>query len=339
MTTRFLVLCTLDVTHVYYGGGACRDFTFVAPADTGAVLRRGRLLMKTLDGRLYILFEADDNDAPLTPIPGAVLRIGLHATNTAFVNFTALTFAPGPEVAVYTNGAGNAQLGAATTAIPTGRLLTRTLTQAARPVTVTVTNAVGPAPATATITAALDRPDVSFDFGAFRPGLYTVTESYPNNVTHAATYYFDPELAREPLVGVVEIAIASAFYANPPSLAIAFDAKAETLKYYVVARDYTDPEFDQIGVSQFVAQGQPEITFTRKLPAAFAASDLSPALLASGGAKLALFHSDAPVKRRAGGYARVQLSRNGEVIISNLPQVTADRTNADVIVHLSKPKP
>ena len=338
MTTRFLVLCTLDVTHVYYGG-ACRDFAFVAPADTAAVLRRGRLLMKTLDGRLYILFEADDNDAAMTPMPGAILRVGLQATNTAFANFTALTFSPGSEIAVYTNGGGNAQLGAPTTAIPTGRLLTRTLTQADRPVTVAPTNAAGPAPTPTTITAALDRPDVSFDLGAFRAGLYTLTESYPNNVTHSATYYFDPELTREPLFAVVEIAIAPAFYAAPPSFAIALDAKAETLKYYVVARDYTDPEFDQIGVAQFVAQGQPEITFTRKLPAAFAPSDLSPALLVSGSAKLALFHSDAPVKRRAGGYARVQLSRNGEVIISNLPQVAADRTNADLIVHLSKPKP
>jgi hypothetical protein len=338
MNTRFRVLCTLDVTHAYYDG-VCRDFAFVTPADTMVLLGRGRLLVRTLNGRLYVLFEARDNGTPVTSVPGGLLRIGLQTMNAAFSNFTSLPFSPASAIAVYTNGQGSAQLNAPTSAMPTGRILTRTLTQPDRPMNVTVTGDANQGPPPATVTTALDRPDVSFDLDGFRAGLYVLAENYPNNVQHTATYYLDPELAREPLFGVVEITIASGFYNAPPSFAVAFDAKAETLKYYIVAHGYTDNEFDQLAVSQFVANGPPDVTFTKKLPAAFTGSDLPPSLLAGDGAKVALFHSAAPVKRRAGGYSRVQLSRNGEVIISNLPQVAADRPNADLIVHLSKPKP
>jgi hypothetical protein len=338
MTTRFLVLCTLDVTHVYYGG-QCRDFTYVIPDDAARLLRRGRLLTRTLDGKLYVLFEADDNDAPLTPMPGAAMRIGLRLNNSFFSNFTALAFSPGSAVAVYRNGAGDTQLGAPTTAALAGSLLTAALSQSARPVSVTVSNAGGVGPPPIEVTAAADQESASFDLAGFAPGLYTVVETYPGNVQNTRAFYVDPELAREPLFGVVEIAIAAGFYAAPPAFSIAFDAREETLKYYVVGGNYTDAEFDQIGVAQLSANGPPEITFARKLPAAFAPSDLPPELVAPGGVKLALFESTAPVKRRAGGYARVQLSRQNDVIISNLPQVTPDRPNADLIVHLSKPKP
>lgn len=338
MTTRFLVLCTLDVTHVYYGG-SCRDFTFVIPDDVAGLLRRGRLLQRTLDGKLYVLFEADENDAPLTPLPGAVMRIGLRLNNAFFSNFTSLAFSPGSAVAVYTNGAGGTQLGAPATALLSGRLLTAALSQDARPATVTATNAGGLAPPPIVVTAAADQESVSFDLTGFPPGLYTVVEKYPGNVEHTSVFYLAPELAHEPLFGVVEIAIAAGFYAAPPAFSIAFDARAETLKYYVVGRNYTDPEFDQIAVTQMSANGPPEIAFTKKLPASFTPSDLPPSLVAPGGDKLALFESTALVKRRAGGYARVQLSRQNAVVISNLPQVTPDRPNADLIVHLSKPKP
>lgn len=338
MITRFLVLCTLDVTHVYYGG-SCRDFTFVIPPDVGALVRRGRLLPRTLDGKLYVLFEADENDAPRTPLPGAVMRIGLCLNNTSFSNFTALAFSPGSAVAIYGNGAGNAQLGAPTTAVLSGNLLTVPLSQGDRPVTVTASPTGGAAPPPIEVTTAADRDSVSFDLTGFAPGLYTVVEAYPGSVEHSRAFYVDPELAREPLFGVVEITIAAGFYAAAPAFSVAFDARAETLKYYVVARGYTDAEFAQIDVSQLSANGPPEITFTKKLPAAFTPSDLPASLVAPGGAKLALFQSTAPVKRKAGGYTRVQLRRQNDVIISNLPQVAPDRPNADLIVHLSKPKP
>ena len=44
-----------------------------------------------------------------------------------------------------------------------------------------------------------------------------------------------------------------------------------------------------------------------------------------------------PIDRRAGGYRKLQLSRNGEVLVQHLPQAGSDRGQARFIVHLSKP--
>jgi hypothetical protein len=50
-----------------------------------------------------------------------------------------------------------------------------------------------------------------------------------------------------------------------------------------------------------------------------------------------LFRSQAPVARRQRGRRKIQLNRNGEVLIEHLPQPGAERATADLIVHLSKP--
>ena len=337
MTTRFLTLFTLEVTHAYYDG-ACRDFTFLIPADTAAMLKRGRLMVRVVDGRLFVLFEADETGRPVVPAPGAILRLGLQLTNASFANFTAVTFALGSELAVYANGAAAGALDAPVTAVPAGRFLTQTLAQAGRPVDVTMTNAAGQGPKAATVTDA-DQASASLDLVNLRPGRYTLVEHYPAAVNLSTEYYLDPELSRQSLFGIVEIAVANAFYAAAPAFTIAFDAKEETLKYYVVAHEYNDVEFGQLGVAQSAANGPVDVTFSKKLVGAFTSSDLPATFFTADGAKVALFQSDAVVKRRVRGYPRIELSRNGEVIIGNLPQVAADRPTADLIVHLSKPKP
>jgi len=50
MNITFSVLCSVEVTHAYYGG-RCPDVAFVIPSDSGASLRRGRLIVKPFDGR------------------------------------------------------------------------------------------------------------------------------------------------------------------------------------------------------------------------------------------------------------------------------------------------
>ena len=54
-------------------------------------------------------------------------------------------------------------------------------------------------------------------------------------------------------------------------------------------------------------------------------------------ARIVLFQSSAPVARRAGGYRKLQLRRNAEVLVQHLPQAGSDRAQARFIVHLAKP--
>ena len=342
MITRFSPLCTLDVTHTYYGG-ACRDFIYVVPADTAALLKRARMLLRVMDGRVHVLFEAADDGTPLLQLPGARLRLGLQLANPSFFNFTILPMKPGVEAAVYTNPAAGTALAAPVASALTGRVLTRTLSRVDRPVTVTVVNAdnKGPEPVTVSQTG---QPSVSFDLDGFAPGLFTVKEDYhgvPIAVT--TTHYADAELSREALFGVIEIEVGGAFYATPPAFTIAFDAPAETLNYYVVAANYTDTEFSQLGVAHSATlaadAGVPVISFTRIQSSAFTAAELPISLLGGDSGRVVLFRSIGPVKRRNGGYPGVQLVRNGDVVRGSLPQAAPDRPSADLVVHLSKSKP
>jgi len=342
MITRFSPLCTLDVTHTYYGG-ACRDFTYVVPADTAALLKRAKMLLRVMNGRVHVLFEAAEDGTPLLTLPGARLRLGLQLANPSFFNFTILPTAPGVEAAVYANPAAGTALAAPVAAALTGRVLTRTLSRADRPVTVSVVNAAHQGPAPLTVSQA-GQPSVSFDLDGFAPGLYTVKEDYTGvPITVTTTYYADAELSREALFGVIEIEVAGAFYTTPPAFTIAFDAPAETLNYYVVAANYTDTEFGQLGVAHHATQaadaGVPVIAFTKIQSSAFTAAELPISLLGGDAGRVVLFRSSAPVKRRNGGYPGVQLVRNGVPIRSSLPQAAPDRPSADLVVHLSKSKP
>jgi len=148
----------------------------------------------------------------------------------------------------------------------------------------------------------------------------------------------DAELLAAGLFGVVEIEVGAGFYAAAPEFGIAFEARAETLKYYVVARNYPSAEFDDLGVSDagFAAEARPQIQFDRVAASAFGADDLPAALLGGADARVALFRSQAPVARRARARRRIQLARNTEVIVSQLPQPGAAAPTADLVIHLSK---
>jgi hypothetical protein len=148
----------------------------------------------------------------------------------------------------------------------------------------------------------------------------------------------DAELLREGLFGVVEIGIDAAFYDAPPAFRIGFAAREETLRYYVVARNYPANEFNQLEVSDagFSAEGRAEVRFDRVAPSSFGAGELPAALLGAADARIALFRSQTPLARREKARRRIQLARNGEVIIPQLPQPGAASATADLIVHLSK---
>lgn len=155
----------------------------------------------------------------------------------------------------------------------------------------------------------------------------------------AAADLADPELARQGVFGVVEVRIDAGLYDAPAAFEIAFQAREETLRYYLVVRRYGAAEIDQLSVADagFTDEGRPEIRFTRVPAGDIAETEIAPALLGGSDATVVLFRSQAPVARRQRGRRKIQLSRNGEVLIEHLPQPGAERATADLIVHLSKP--
>jgi hypothetical protein len=340
MTTIFATLCTLSITHGYYGG-PCRDVAFVVPEDTAALARRGKLLLKQREGQLHVLVEQGADRKALRSIAGSVLRIGLQPTAPFFFNVTALDVSPGRTVALYANAAA-APLTPSGTATPTGTILSHVLSRADRPVTVSVADAAGRGPEAIEVDASSARPSVSFDMNGFAPGRYTVTETYEAG-TATAVYYVDPALVREPLLAVVEIAIAEAFYTTAAALEVPLEARTARLRYYVVAHDYTDVEVGQLSIADKGAEEDERspIAFTKIATAAGlddAEKGVAAILARSARDRIVLFRSDAEVARRAGGCTKLELSRNGAALIANLPQAAADRPDSDLVIHLSKPK-
>ena len=272
---EFAPLLTLEVTHDYYGG-RCPDFGVWIPSTTERRLAGGRVLAKTREDRLNLLFEkkeAGANLEPLLPLAGRTLQFGLKLLNPGFPNFTELPFLFGEGLPLYRNaGADPSQLQA--------------------PVTLLLDPA------------------------------------------HAE----DAELLREGLFCLVEITVDAGFYAAPPAFEIAFQARAETLKYYVVARNYTAGEFNQLDVSDagFAADARPQIRFDRIPPSGFTSAEIPAAQLGGSDARVTLFRSQQPVARQDKARKRIQLARNNDVIIAQLPQPGAAAATADLVVHLSK---
>ena len=332
MITTFHTLCTVAVSHGYYSD-ICRDFDFIVPADSAALLRNGKLIARVRDGTLHLLYEADDEGAALIPMAGTTLRFGMKLLNLLFSNFSDSAVA----TPLYRNSAIAGTLDLAQVVVMTGRFVCHTIAKSIRPVTVTISNGDGHLIKTATITAANDRSAVSFDLAGHSAGEYSVVEKYPDE-TVTASYYSDPELQRAGISGVVEIKIAGDFYASPPAFIICFNAKQETLKYYVVAGNYTAAEFDHLSVSDtgYVDEGRPRIDFTRVPSASFASDDIPSGMIAKEGERIVLFKSQTLVARRETARKKIQLSKNGDVLIRNLPQAGADKVSGDFFIHISK---
>jgi hypothetical protein len=152
----------------------------------------------------------------------------------------------------------------------------------------------------------------------------------------------DRELWRRGAFGVVDVAIAAALYASPASYRIRFQARADTLRYYVVVKGFSNGDVDQLAVQEQApnSPGRPdEVRFEKVPPAQLTADERSRTeILGSDGAKVLLFRSATSVARRERSARQIQLMRNTEPVIERLPQPGKDRGTADLIVHLSKSK-
>lgn len=340
MTTQFKILFTVNIAHRYYNTG-CKDFDFVFPADTAQLFRNGKLLAKVREGVLYVLFEADEAGLPLIPIAERKLRIGLKLLNPFFSNFTDLTLKVDEKILLYQNTRPVNALSTPKNAVLVGALFRHLLTRNRRPVTVTLKDSTEQSLATGIITADQNATDVPFDLTGKDAGAYTVEETYSSSsrpVRVFLPYYLDTELLQLGVFGVIEIDIKSTFYRSTPAFNVRFNAKGETLKYYVIAKNYTDVEFNRLSVTDVVpiAGGRP-LLFSKLASTAFTANEISPALLlGNGGGKLVLFQSQGVVRQEK-ARKNIQLSNNGNVLVTHLPQPSTNRPNSDLIIHVSKP--
>lgn len=332
MSIHFRTLLEVEIEHGYYRG-LCGDIDFVVPGSEAA-LAAGKLLTRVRDGRLRVLFEADDAGNPLRDIHGTTLLIGLRVTNPYFANFTEAPVASGGLV-LYGNRADPRAFDqplAADFIAPRQRIVPA---QATRPLTL-LWQYQGASLVEQTLLAGQE--DALFETRDWPLGRYLLTETAAGPA-QASHWLQSPALASEQLWGVLALTVDRNFYPNSPTFRVQLQARSEQLKYYVVAQNFGATEFGQLQLADAGAgeQGRAVLNFDRVLPAAFTADDLPPSVLGDADARIVLFQSSLPVARRAGGYRKLQLRRNAEVLVQHLPQAGSDRAQARFIVHLAKP--
>ena len=214
MITTYRKLFTLNVAQGNYSDW-CRDLNFIVPADTACLLRAGKLIAKALDGKLNVLYEADDGGVALVPMAGARLRFGMKLQNPLFSNVTK----SGGPTTLFRNTMAEGNLDPALDVVMTGRILSHEITETIRPVTIAVNDSSGFLLQKETITADNDSSTIFCDLSRQAVGAYCVMENYPAE-TKNITYYYDVDLSQADVFGVVEIEINSDFYYSRPSFSI-----------------------------------------------------------------------------------------------------------------------
>src|SRR5574343_911131 len=331
MQIRFEPLLTLEIAHGYYDA-LCPDLAYMVRPGEPA-LAAGKLLIRPHEGRLVVLHEVDKDKKALRKIDGSTLLIGLRPLNPALANFTAPVVDPG-FLPLFANSASPT---AFDPALPARLLAARQRvlpSLAPRPLTLRWARNGMPV---AEQTLRPGDADALFETRDWPAGHYTLTETAggPSVVSHWLQL---PEWGGESLWGVLAVTIDASFYTAPPALRLSLQARTEHLQYFVVARNFGSTEFSQIQFADAgaVEQGRSPLVFDRILPTPTMPGDMPPSALGSGTDQYVLFPSRLPLPRRAGGYRKLQLRRNTQVLIPHLPQAGTDRAQARFIVHLAK---
>ena len=340
MITAFKTLFTLAIPHDYYGG-LSSDFEFIVPGATQQTARNLKLLAKPLQNTLHVLYEAAEDGTPLTSAIGSKLRFGLKLVNSNFCNFSLLNFTPGTSSMFWENKTAPGKLDPARSLSLTGDRLTHLLANAERPAQAALLDSTGNQLKVTTVAEVEKLSSVFFNLAGVPVGAISLEETYLTVPKKMTSYYHDPELQSAAVFGVAEIKIGAGFYAAPPAFEIPFAARSEVLKYYIVAGKYDDTDLAKLTVSDrgFVDEKRSEVKFDKVAASDFSKDELPAALLAPGDSKVVLFKSTAVVARQKKARRKIQLSRNGKVLIEHLPQPAPDAANADIIVHVAIPKP
>jgi hypothetical protein len=323
MIVRFTPLLSLVVRHRYLDDAAplCE---FVLPADALSRLRAGRHLARATRDALHVLFEADEQGAPLASLAGDTLRVGVRLVDPELALHTQPQ-TPG-TLRVLDNAADADTLASAGDIATTGSQLRYPLQSANRPLALSLEPPAGVVAAARVLRG--EETEAVFDLAAAPPGRKRVIEA------GAAPFarYFDPAFAAAGCDRAVEFRIAGNHYLAPAQLTLQYETVSDVLRYFVVVRHASNGALDQLEVKD-PAGG---LTFTRaKLPAMSPAEVAFAAPLGVPASELVLFRSTALVPHRAAPRKGVHLARGAVKLVDDLPQPSAGRASADFVIYVS----
>jgi len=335
MNTGFRTLWTVSVSHTFHDG-VCDALRFVVPPATQADLKAMRCTARELNGQLHVLIEEDADGHAMVDSTGRTLVFGLQPASTLFSQYTRDPALTKGDRALFTNEADVDVIGA----LPRGvRIeaprMSITPTRATRPLTLRALSAEGLPRASVT----LKDTDAAWhwDAGALSGEVLITEEVLPGHVLAQQRLFIGQGLSD--CWGLLQLQVAAGHVLQGHAFTLSLAARTDVLRYYVLVKPVNPADLDSIKVVDqgAAAAGRTPIGFTAHLPP-FGAGHLTPDLLDPDHTRqVVLFEADAPLARQARGPHGIALQRLGEVVIGDLPQPGAERSDAQFVVHLSKP--
>lgn len=333
MMSEWTTLCTVQVTHIYWGGD-CADLEFVIPRSMGVILCRARVLARSTLGKLMLLVELNDQGGARFSLAGMALYFGIRLVQPYLSNYTALAV----RCPLYSNRGQPATLAAPVECLLTGSRLSVPVGELLRPAEVVVRDLSGASLRAESLAEDDARTEITLELSGLPAGRYTLETADSGGVEQRALI-LEPELAASGAFGLLELTPSDAPLAAPPALTLPLTALAQHLCFYVVAHHFSASDFALLSVQDAGAaeDNRAPIAFERVESSAFTDAELPVTLLGDSEDQIALFRSTDPLARQARGRKRLQLNKNGDVLIANLPQPCAQSSTSDIIVRVSKP--
>lgn len=335
MNIGFRTLLTISVSHDFHDG-VCDALSFVVPPATQDALKAMRGMARELNGQLHVLIEEDADGHAQIDSTGRTLVFGLQPVSNLFAQYTGdLALAKG-ERPLFTNEASVDAIGAAPRGVRiVAPRMSITPISAARPLTLRAITAEGLPKASIT----LKDTDAAWqwDAGGLTGEVLITEEDQPGHVLAQQRLFIGQGLSD--CWGLLQLKIGADHVLHGHAFTLSLAAREDVLRYYVLVKPANQADLDSIKVLDqgAAAAGRTPIVFTPHLPP-FGAGHLTPDLLDPDHTRqVVLFEADAPLARQARGPHGIALQRLGEVLIGDLPQPGAERSDAQFVVHLSKP--
>lgn len=335
MNTGFRTLWTIAVSHDFHGG-VCDALSFVVPPATQDALKAMRAMARELNGQLHVLIEEDADGKAVIDSAGRSLVFGLLPGSTLFAQYTADQGLAAGQRALFTNEVNADAIGAGPRGVRiVAPRMSITPINAVRPLTLRAITAEGLPKASIT----LKDTDAAWqwDAGGLLGEVLITEEDQPGHVLAQQRLFIGQGLSD--CWGLLQLTITADHVLHGRAFTLDLPAREDLLRYYVLVKPANQADLDSIKVLDqgAAAAGRTPIVFTPRLPP-FGAGYLTPDLLDPDHTRqIVLFEADAPLARQARGPHGIALQRLGEVVIGDLPQPGAERSDAQFVVHLSKP--
>jgi hypothetical protein len=324
-------LFTIRLMHEYYADNVCKDFIIRPTTSTQKLLRNYGILFKSLANGAVLLYEASDNSGtPKFPIDTAIgLRFGLYLQNPLFPNFTDVTFSSDTSAIHYFNNLNPAIAGQEHTIIDYATKISAPL-----PLTTKWLNLIKEDPSAAYVVLK-DADDTTYklgfnktldelkvDMSNYFEGTYSVQQynksGTPLGSSH--TFYYNKDLNGKMPYALFEVFLDDSYNpVNPVTYLFNFKSRETIWRYNILKNEASPPttsgDFD---VAKLKITHEPDVN-----------ADKITFLADTNSSNPITFTSSEKVKFSEKSFDKIRLYKNSSILLTNLPNATADKLNFD----------